>query len=290
MFYSQQDYYFEMLIAGYDPDGTPEVGSLELKLAPKQAAAGEFLSPVTLERNVSPVGAYHEPLLAGITGIANEIQNDPAKWHADKAVADYEEAKKSGKPPTIDQMRTYAISMKQHTAEVYREVGGESQIAVLKGGRVLRVEQPPFPSVPAREFRFRILTGVNVEGDMKDRSKTAGFWGVVTPGCFPIFFNGSFIRTRQEIGNAYYSGNVFKEAVLSYEGGTVQFGTSNQVIDSDLILGPKVHRDSPEVQQLLKDFKGSLRSVESEGETRTPFNGAGAVMGCGSILDQLQPR
>ena len=258
MFYSEQDYYFKLLIAGYDPDGTPEVGSLVLKLAHTPGATGEFLSPVTLERNVSSVGAYHEPLLAGITDIANKIQNDPAKWHTDKAVADYEEAKKSGKPPTIEQMSAYAISMKEHTAEAYPEVGGENQIAVLKRGRVLRVAQHPFPSVPAREFRFRILTCFSMTGDMKDRSKAAGFWGVVTPGCFPIYFNNSFTRARQEIGNSYYSGNVFREAVLSYKGGTVQFGTSNQVIDSDLLLGPKVRQDSPEVQQLLERLQGKL--------------------------------
>jgi hypothetical protein len=112
-----------------------------------------------------------------------------------------------------------------------------------------------------------------------------GTWGVLTPGCFPIYFNNSFTRERQEIGNAYYSGNVFKEAVLSYEGGTVQFGTSNQVIDSDLLFGPKVRRDSPEVQKLLRDF--SWRSVQCEGETRPPFYGGGGVFQCGSFLDQI---
>ena len=124
---------------------------------------------------MSSVGAYHEPLLAGITDIAMKIENDPAKWFTDKAVSDSAEAKKSGRPLTVEQMSAYAISMKQHTAKTYPDVRVVHQIAVLTGGSVLRVAQPSSPSVPPKEFKFRILKGFTMMGDMKDRSKAAGF-------------------------------------------------------------------------------------------------------------------
>jgi len=175
-------------------------------------------------------------------------------------------------------MTALAISLKQHTAERHPEVGGPNQIAVLDKGRVQPIEQPHFPAISAVGFKFQIFSGMNLSGYLKDPGKAAAFYGALAPGCFPLYFRNSFAGVRQELGDAYYSGNVFTESVLSYRGGRVQFERSNQVVDSDLLIGSKIRRDSPEVKQLLRDFK--WRSVKSEGEPpRSPS--AGVVTQCG---------
>jgi 20S proteasome alpha/beta subunit len=52
---AEQDYLFELLLAGYDLDGTPKVGRLILGTAPDLAQRGQVWTPVTYEREVFPI-------------------------------------------------------------------------------------------------------------------------------------------------------------------------------------------------------------------------------------------
>jgi len=89
---------------------------------------------------------------------------------------------------------------------------------------------------------------------LKDPNRRIGSYGAFATGCFPLYINNSFTQVRQEIGDSYYSKNVFNKSLLSYQGGRVLFDKSNQVVQSDLLIGAKVRQDSDEVRQLQKDF------------------------------------
>jgi 20S proteasome alpha/beta subunit len=286
---NKENYLFELLIAGYDPDGTPEMGRLVMTMAESQGAVGPILSPVTRELHMIPIHGSPPPLFAGIEEIAQRIADNPSGWSGDKAILAYAEAKRSGNPLTTEQMKAFAISLKQHTADAYREVGGPDQIAVLSAGRVQSFDQPRnLPPVALTSFQFQIVNGLSVEGYPEDPVKRSGSYGALVSDCFALYINNSFTGVRQEIGDGYYSKNVFNKSLVSYKGGRLDFETSNQVIASDLLIGAKVRRDSPEVKQLREDFK--WRSVEFQRDDTPPvFRSAGAVFTCKGVTGLALP-
>lgn len=275
----EKDYYFELLIAGYDPDGTPEVGRLILQIVSEEANrvnAEKVFRPVTLDRRVFPV-LSGQPLMflpAGISDVAERLLNSQVPWKIDEAVATYEESVKLGKPLTIEQMKALAISLKQHTADAYKEVGGPNQIAVLSADRVQSFEQPSFPPIPLVGFKFQIFTGMTMNAGATGLGPKP--YGIIVSGGFPLFFKNTFTGVQQILDDSYYAGNVFRDCRLIYNGGRVAFETSNQVIDSDLIIGPKARKDSPEIEQLRKNFM--WRTVKSPTEL-PKASGAGMFVG-----------
>lgn len=279
---NKDNYILEMLIAGYDPDGTAEMGRLVMELNESQGVAGPVLLPVTRELAVTPIHATSPPLFAGIDEVARNIADQPnsARWSGDPAVAAYAEAKKSRKPLTIQQMKALAISFKRHTAAKYPEVGGPDQIAVLTDGRVQSFEAPRgLPPAPITHFRFEIVSGLRMNGHPEDPVKRSGTYGVSVMGCFPIYFNNSFTGVHQDVDDGYYSTNVFNQSLLSYNGGPLNFGKSNEVNESDLQIGPNVPRDSPEAKQLVRDF--NWHSVEFlKEEKKPPFSFTGEIFDC----------
>ena len=78
---------------------------------------------------------------------------------------------------------------------------------------------------------------------------------------FGLLFRDTFIHTTQYLDNAYFANDEFRDCILYYNGGKLLFMNSNHVVDTDLVLGPRVSRDSPTVRHLLKDFQ--WRSVET---------------------------
>lgn len=281
---SEGDYYFELLIAGYDPDGTPEVGRLILRMVSETEGGATILHAVAQERRVVAVPAGQPPLilLAGKRDVAAGLLKNQAPWRIDEAVSAYEDSVRLGITLSTEQMRALAISLKEHTAAVDNEVGGANQIAILSSGRVQSTEQPNFAPIPLIGFKFLIFTRVtmdNTNGVVRPVNgipAPEGFpYGILTLGNFALYFKSTFVGVRQDLDDSYYSGNVFRDCLLTYNGGRMTFEKSNQVFDCDLLLGPKADQDSPGVQQLLRNFK--WRNVERPREMPTSFSGVGAV-------------
>lgn len=254
----EENYYLELFLAGYDPDGTAKVGSLVLEVRPDGAGAGRLLLPVTLQSEVVPVEGTGSYFVHGQRGLAEQILRNPSAWANDPAISTYTDSRIHGKALSIEQMKSLAISLKQHTSENEPTVGGPTQIAVLSGGHVQSVEQPNFPPVTATGYKFRILQDITFENNPTEnhpidvsRMGDAVYAG---PGLFMLYFRDHFTRAGQHLDDAYWGGNVFRECILRYSGGKLEFEDSNQVYDSDLVLSG-VKRDSPEVKHLLKDFK-----------------------------------
>jgi hypothetical protein len=170
--------------------------------------------------------------------------------------------------------------LKQHTADKYAEVGGPTQIAVLANGNVRSFKAPgDLPPVPVAGFKFEVVSGVRMTGHPEDPVKREGTYGVEVMRCATIYFNNSFTGVHQEIGEGFYSKNIFNKSLISYSGGPVNFGKSNEVNESDLRIGPKVPKDSPEVKLLLDDFK--WKSVEfQQVETKPTFSFTGFIYDC----------
>ena len=141
---SKENYLIELLIAGYDPDGTPEMGRLIIEMDESAGVAGSVLYPVTRElpgntdsRHPTSALCWHRRSRS-----ANHRSPEASEWSGDSSIVDYAKAAKSGKSLTIEQMKAFAVSLKQHTADKYADVGGPTQIAVLANGSVQSFKVP----------------------------------------------------------------------------------------------------------------------------------------------------
>jgi 20S proteasome alpha/beta subunit len=251
---SENDYYLELLLAGYDPDGTPEVGSLILNMQPSATITGESIFlPATIEREVIPVVGNGFVVIHGKRELAMQILQRPAPWGSDSAIAAYARAKAHSQLLTIEQMKALAISLKKYTSKKDPSVGGPNQIALLMRRHVETVEQPTFSPISALGFKFELVEGLVFDNSNSPGTAPVGEAVHVGHTLFGLYFKNSFKKTKQHIGGAYFGGNTFANCELIYSGGSLQFSNSNRVYDSDLTL-IGVNTDTPEVKHLLNDF------------------------------------
>ena len=82
-------------------------------------------------------------------------------------------------------------------------------------------------------------------------------------GVSVVFVRCSWTGMQRELDGHYFIGNDFAKSFLLYDGGVVNLGATNRVIDSVLVLGPHVKPDDETVRRLAKAFSWSriLRAV-----------------------------
>ena len=249
------DYRLELFIVGYEPDGTPKIGSLILRMQPETTInGGGFLAPVVLEQKIIPVDGQ-DVLVHGQRSVAEGILQDPERWPGDAAIAAYASSKRHHKELSILEMKALAISLSRHTGEGNPTVGGPDQIAVLTAGHVQSIDLPPaLPPVTMTGFKFTIVQTLAFENYKLPPSDDSGTAVQVGPGLFTLYFKNSFTRVQQNLGESYFGENIFRECRLFYTGGRLRFDPSNQVYNSELVLGPGVDRNNPEVMNLMYNF------------------------------------
>ena len=142
-----QNYESELTVAGYDTDGVARIGQITLGTM----ATGNSLTSEILDGSITDVGKLLVTKLAGQPDVAQQLLDDPELAKDDAALAAYATSMRQdrGESLTIAQMRALASRLAEYTAQKYRSVGGDNQVAVLQNGRVLTVEQPTF--FPARK-------------------------------------------------------------------------------------------------------------------------------------------
>ena len=131
-------------------------------------------------------------------------------------------------------------------------------------GRIQSLEQPPFRAIVPTRYRFKIFSTGTFDNSSIPGKPTRLAIG---SNGFALIFANTFIHTTQQLDDAYFANNNFRDCALFYNGGRLVFMDSNHVINTDLVLGPGVNRDSPLVQQLVKNFQ--WKSVET-GIVRAP--------------------
>jgi len=259
------DYGFELILAGYDTDGTAKIG--KLVFIPSLSANGSF-SPGIKPVSEATVGRELKYEKAGIGGAAVEnILEHPAQLADEPEIGMYarSEAADRGSSLTTAQMEALAKSLARHSALVNRAyvgdvrggfrkvflVGGPDQIAIMERGAIQKLDQPTLLSHQGRlEMPFTIIEHTRFQGDS------------VPPSVMDIhLFLSNVFRTNVFGGNtvvsldgAYYFDNDFSNVTLNYDGGVFLFDQSNRVTDCVLSLGPHADRTSAVVQELIARF------------------------------------
>lgn len=255
------DYQLQLLMAGYDLDGTPRLARLVLAKSLTQSWTGPLSESIAREHWVIPTTRRQTLCINGIGEEAVRLLRATNEWSPDDISGACWRRSDTVAPLTLEQMKSLGTELEKHTAERFREVGGPRQIAVFSNGRLDGpINRPGFPHVDISAFKFEIITGVNAKGE-GGQGKPYPFGVVVTgSGMFTLYFTNEFVHDRQELDDAYFGRNLFTDCILMYQGGKTRLDNSNQVIDSDLEIAVGVPHDSPVVKELLRDFK--WRSVK----------------------------
>lgn len=260
---SDGDYRTELFIAGYDPDGSPKLGRLILRMEREASNRGGLLIPAVLEKEVLSL-SQQAVFIHGQRVVADQILQQPVAYTSDPAIAAYEKSQQEGTLLSIDELKALAISLRRHTAQGNPTVGGPDQIAVLANGHIQRITQPTFDPILPTAFRFYIDQENEYEGVETPPSAPMSSGVDIGPGLFTLFFRDKFKQVQQRLDEGYFSESLFTHCQLLYNGGRLQFEHSNRVYDSELFLGPEVDRNAPDVMYLMYNFPWKHVGVQGE--------------------------
>jgi hypothetical protein len=259
---AQLGYYeFELILAGYDLDGTARLGKIVLSTS---LLPNGIFSPVLKQLTEKTVGREFIYEKAGIGGSAVEnILTYPAQLADEPEIGRYAASKASdrGGSLTVSEMEALAKSLARHAAMVNRRyvsgfrrtlwpVGGRDQIAILEKGSIQKIDQPTlsFEQRRVNMTPFGIITGITI-----DTNGTGAVTSYVPPGIVGLFLKMGFIGDVL-LDNGYYYEDDFRNGTLHYDGGLLGFDPSNRVTDCVLSLGPHADRHSADVQELIARF------------------------------------
>jgi|GEM_PF-2081857 hypothetical protein len=242
-------YRFQLIVAGYDVDEKPKIGRITLRMKDDR---GSFVSEVE-EAAITIVEDKIVWQLNGMPDVAIQLLQHPESKSRDAALAQYAASLKAdgGKSLSIEQMVALAKSLAYYTSQAHPEVGGVNQVAILQKSQSVSIEQPAFPEPPRPLVGFSLV--VNSE---------FSYAGVAfAPPA--VFVRCSWTGMERDLDGNFYIGNKFTKSHLLYDGGAVNLGETNEVVDSVLLLGPHVKLGDETARRLAKEFSWSqiLRAV-----------------------------
>jgi hypothetical protein len=262
-------YKFELILAGYDTDGTLKVGKIVLGAS---TLPNGLFTPIVEQVTERTVGRELIVETAGIGGVAvQNILAYPAQLPEDPEVRRYATAlATNGRSLTLPEMEALARSLARHAAAVNHElvpdgslvgfrgvwpVGGQDQLAVLAAGKIRSVDHPAFLQPIGPTVRsFSIVLGIGLDG----RNRPGTVLSVVDPmsrltDFVVLFFRVAFLNGTVVLDNGYYVGDKFTNCKLTYNGGVAGF-ENNEVTDCELLLGPFADRRARIVNDLLTKY------------------------------------
>jgi hypothetical protein len=252
------DYGVELIMAGYDLDGTTKLGKI---VVDTRLSADGIFSPVLKKLTEATVGRDLAHETAGIGGAAVEnILAYPAQFAEEPEIGKYSASKASDRGSSLSaaELEALAKSLARHSAfansryigdshKMWWPVGGRNQIAILEKGLIQKIDQQLFeergPHTP------------NVIMQMQNKFHE----GPVAPNPAPdillmLYVKNLFQDSQISLDGTYFFDNEFDRVTLFYDGGVLGFDPSNRVTGCALILGPHGDRRSAAAEELVTRF------------------------------------
>ena len=227
------DFTVELLLAGYDLDGKPKIGSLvievrqppiqiPLRVPPRAQAA-------VTEHDLTIVGTSFSEKTHGIDDTAKAILHHPSYFtrSTSSILKNYARAKlrkgDDGSSLSIDDMEQLGKTLIEATSLFNTLVGGDPQVAVFENGKLKNVEQQAFRPLVS-PFRLAVLRNVSFYGGAWRSFDLLGLGG----GRQTVFFDHVVFLDEKEpdlsfrpipLDNNIFIGCRFVNQILSYDGG-----------------------------------------------------------------------
>jgi hypothetical protein len=248
-------YTFSLFMVGYDSDGSPKIGALQLVGTLRREPDGTRTWGIAEGIAVFPVGPQlvPTPMLAGMWDAAQQVVSHPEEFASDPAVERYAKSMTTdqGTSLTLAELEAFANFLADESARKHSpEVGGHKQVCVFSNGRIERLEQPSFPD-PPRPFKFNLLLDEHGQGHFIEAS----------PGVKLLWVRCSLANEPGlRLEDNYFVGSEIRDSVVIYDGGTVLLDKTNRVINSRLVLGPHADPKSSAVRGLVAAFQWTNQS------------------------------
>jgi 20S proteasome alpha/beta subunit len=248
-----QSHTFSLFLVGYDSDGSPKIGVLELVGTLQPQSDGKRSWSFGERMAVFPVGQQLSTALGGVWDAAQQVLSHPENYSANAAVRKYAESNQNDHGASLElrELETLADfladeSSRQHPAEV----GGHRQVCVFQDGRIKRLEQPSFPD-PPRPLRFNLVVDSRMQGHAIEAPPGVRFlWVRCTLANDPTL----------RLDDNFFVGSEIRDSVVLYDGGTTLLDKTNKVTNSRLLLGPHADPKSSRVRALVNGFQWANQS------------------------------
>jgi 20S proteasome alpha/beta subunit len=239
-------YRFQLIVAGYDTDDKLKIGKITLMTKNDR---GNLMSDLD-EASVVEVKETLVWKLNGMPEIAEQLLLDPKSQPNDAVLRQYDAArlKDGGRSLTVEQMEELAKKLKQYTQERHPEVGGPEQIAIFQKHDAVSIQQRNFPDPPKPLVNFNLFVKSSFVGSNAI---------VVAKGISSVFVRCSWSTLQRELDDNYFINNEFRDSFLTYDGGAMNLGETNRIINSKLIVGPNVKPGDKTLQKLRTAFPWS---------------------------------
>jgi hypothetical protein len=275
----------ELTIVGYDEDGSVKVA--ELTMIPRRTEQGVDFATIdrphsakipiceqtteTQKMPLFPYGDYFFTIrsvgkglfcdVAGIPEVAEAVLANPDLYLPNPNLQLYAASLKTNQPLTAPELRSLAVDLEDRTAfsEMLNRqlrVGGNAEVAVLSDGKI--IEDPPPLNAPD--------IGKGLHGNKYSAGHVSCRPEIDLPGIAvgrrAAIVEAPFAQVQIQVEKCavyldqlVFHDSIFEDSTLIYMGskGTV-FANTNQVINSDLVLGPTVSLSDPMVQRLMCGF------------------------------------
>ncbi len=249
-----ETYGFSLFLVGYDLDGSPKVGLLELTAKPQATVDKRRSWDVDGTAQQVTIGSQFIYGVGGFSDTARNVLGHPEMYKRSATVDRYADSLQtaSGSSLSLLELEALAKLIEYKTSVDHPvEVGGSLQIAVLRDGKVERLDQPSFPD-PARPMKFSIKINGTIDGS-----------GLVSfaPGLRTLWIHCRLLKQQNlSLENNFLIATEIRDSLIFYNGGPFIFDKTNTVGHSALMLGPNVDLKSKEVHALATGFEWINRS------------------------------
>lgn len=217
----------------------------------------------TEEGEIVPVEEKLVWRLNGMPDVATHILQNPQAAPSDAAFDNYAKAMNvdGGASLTVNQLTQLAKRLAYYTAQAHPEVGGRNQIAILQQAPpTITIDQQTFPEPPRPILHFSLI----VNSTFSYSSIALG------PGVHEIFVRCHWTGVRVRLDGNFFIANTFVDSLLTYSGGTVNLGNTNQVQNCALGIWPLLRPGHQNVQLLAKAFQWSQVRFDFVGHSGDP--------------------
>jgi len=246
------DYYLQLRLVGFDLDGEPKIGSLNLLVVREQWPDGRV--HWTAKENEPPdTETVHDVLIvrsAGIDAVEKEMLSHPNRFANATLMQDYikAQAKDGAASVSIEFMKKLGHLFKLQTGYEEASVGGADQIAVITRGKDVELEGlDSFQPIrnPVAFVKFLCSSTPLVMGD------------TIATGDSPIaiFQSCTFIGGQFVMGSSLFLHCTFNNVQMIYDGGDVLLEEDNTISNgSRLRLSPGWRRRPDLAAKLMTRF------------------------------------
>lgn len=256
-------YHLALLLVGFDLDGLAKIGELSLRVTPHRQTDGSTRWQTSVE--VLQVENIQKKLTAALTGmwdVADDALKRPEKYGGHPILEKYRSSmnKDQGASMAVDDLEELGRTLTSLTTEKYPEqVGGQTQIALLRSGESIRFVQPNFPP-PKKPFRLVAFIHSSISPSSRPspvillRGNPVKFYEATQ------FIGPSPEPGHMELDGGIFVGCTFANMVLWYNGGPFYLDSTDKFDNSELAFGIEASKHPDRVRELQAIFAAGKSS------------------------------